>query len=90
MPHEEFKAANQDTRQSEDLKNVKKAGFKSTHEHTHAKLLPSCPTPCYPMDCQAPLFMEFSREGYWSAFLCCPPGDLPNPGIEPECPALAD
>ena len=30
MPHEEFKAANQDTRQSEDLKNVKKAGFKRT------------------------------------------------------------
>ena len=38
----------------------------------------------------ASVFMEFSREGYWSVFLCCPPGDLPNPGIEPECPALAD
>ena len=42
------------------------------------------------VDCQAPLFMEFSREGYWSMFPCCPPGDLPNPGIEPECPTSAD
>ena len=24
----------------------------------------------------------------WSGLLCPPPGDLPNPGIEPRCPAL--
>ena len=30
--------------------------------------------------CQAPLFMRFSRQEYWSG-LPCP---LPNPGIEPE------
>ena len=31
---------------------------------------------------QAPLSMEFSRQKYWSG-MPCPPGDLPNPGIEP-------
>ena len=36
--------------------------------------------------CQAPLSMEFSRQEYWSGFSS--PGDLPNPGIEPRCPAL--
>ena len=41
---------------------------------------------------QAPLSMEFSRQEYWSGFPCPPPGDLPDPGIEPESlmsPALA-
>ena len=32
---------------------------------------------------QAPLSMGFSRQEYWSGFLCPLPGDLPNPGIEP-------
>ena len=38
--------------------------------------------------CQAPLSMEFSRPEYWSGLPCPPPGDLPNPGIEPGTPAL--
>ena len=33
---------------------------------------------------QAPLSMEFSRQEYWSGLPCPPPGDLPNPGIEPS------
>ena len=37
---------------------------------------------------QAPLSMGFSRQEYWSRLLCPPPGDLPDPGIEPESPAL--
>ena len=32
---------------------------------------------------QAPLSMGFSRQGYWSGLPCPPPGDLPEPGIEP-------
>ena len=32
---------------------------------------------------QAPLSMGFSRQEYWSALPCPPPGDLPDPGIEP-------
>ena len=42
--------------------------------------------------CQAPLSMGFSRQEYWSELPCPPPGDLPNPGTEPESlmsPALA-
>ena len=30
----------------------------------------------------------FSRQEYWSGLSCPPPGDLPNPGIEPRSPAL--
>ena len=38
--------------------------------------------------CQAPLSMGFSRPEYWSRLTCLPPGDLPNPGIQPKSPAL--
>ena len=30
--------------------------------------------------------MEFFRQDYWSGFL--PPGDLPDPGIDPVSPGL--
>ena len=33
--------------------------------------------------CRAPLSMGFSRQEYWSGLPCPPPGDLPDPGIEP-------
>ena len=32
---------------------------------------------------QAPRSMGFSRQEYWSALPCPPPGHLPHPGIEP-------
>ena len=32
--------------------------------------------------CQAPLFMEFFRQEYWSELPCPPPGDLPNVGTK--------
>ena len=38
--------------------------------------------------CHAPLSMGFSRQKYWSGLPCPPPGDPPDPGIEPGCPAL--
>ena len=38
---------------------------------------------------QAPLSMEFPRQEYWSGLPFPSPGDLPNPGIKPESPALA-
>ena len=49
------------------------------------------------MDCSLPvqdnpLFMGFSRQEHYSRLPCPPPGDLPDPGIEPTCltsPALA-
>ena len=44
----------------------------------------SCLTLRNPMDhSQAPLSMGFSRQEYWSGLSFPPPGDLPNPGIEP-------
>ena len=30
--------------------------------------------------------MAFPRQEYWSGSACPPPGDLPDPGIEPESP----
>ena len=33
--------------------------------------------------CQTPLSMGFSRQEYWSRLPCPPPGDLPDPGMEP-------
>ena len=32
---------------------------------------------------QAPMSMKFSRQEYWSRWARSPPGDLPDPGIEP-------
>ena len=32
--------------------------------------------------------IEFSRPEYWSGWPIPSPGDLPDPGIEPESPAL--
>ena len=63
--------------------------------HIHGKLLPSCPTLFNPMDYSlpgSPVHESFSRQEYWSGLPCPPPGDLPNPGIEPvslTSPALA-
>ena len=45
-------------------------------------------TLCNPMDCsvapQTSLPMGFSRQEYWKGLPCPPPGDLPDPGIEPR------
>ena len=37
---------------------------------------------------QAPLFMGFSRQEYWSELPFPSLGDLPDPGIKPGSPAL--
>ena len=66
----------------------------STHTHnyimlmcawslSHVQLFPTLWTVAQ----QAPLFMGFSRQEYWSG-LPFPPRDLPNPGTEPGSPAL--
>ena len=54
----------------------------------------SCLTlqPPWTRECQAPLSMEFSRQEYWNGLPYLPPGDLPNPGIQPTflmSPSLA-
>ena len=37
--------------------------------------------------CQAPLSMGFFRQEYWNGLPCPPPGDHPDPRIEPVFPA---
>ena len=67
-----------------------------THTHTHKCVcVLSLVSLCYPRTVvlQAPLYMEFSRQEYWSSLLFLTPGDLLDPGIEPTSlasPALAD
>ena len=39
---------------------------------------------------QAPLSMGFSRQEYWSGLPCPPPGDLPDPEIEPRSALQVD
>ena len=39
---------------------------------------------------QAPLSIGFPRQEYWSGSPFPSPGDLPDPGIEPTSPVLAD
>ena len=39
---------------------------------------------------QAPPSMEFSRQEYWSGLPFPSPGDLSDPGIKPESPALQE
>ena len=50
--------------------------------HVHVFVTPQAVTR------QAPLSMGFSRQEYWSKLPFPSPGDLPDPGIEPGCPAL--
>ena len=38
---------------------------------------------------QAPLFKGLPRQEYWNGLPFALPGDLPNPGIEPESLAMA-
>ena len=38
--------------------------------------------------CQAPLYMEFLRQEYWSRLPFPTPGNLPNPGIKPGSPVM--
>ena len=46
----------------------------------------SCPTLCT-VTCKAPLYMEFSRQEYWSGLPFPSPGDLHNQGIGPTSPS---
>ena len=40
------------------------------------------------VDCQAPLTIGFSRQGYWSGLPFPSPEGLPDPGIEPGSPTM--
>ena len=55
-----------------------------------AQLLQLCPTLCDPwtVACQLPLFMEFSRQEYYSGQPFPFPWDFPDTVIKPRSPAL--
>ena len=55
---------------------------------SESEVIQSCPTLCDPMDCSLPGSMGFSRQEYWSGLPFPPPGDFPDPGIEPWSPTL--
>ena len=55
-----------------------------------AQLIQSCLTLCtlWTVDFQASPSLGLPRQEYWNGLRSPPPGDLPNPGIEPASPAL--
>ena len=61
-------------------------------QYVHVKLIQSCLTLVTPWTVthQAPLSIVFSRQEYWSGLPYPPPGDppgdLPDPGMEPASP----
>ena len=59
-----------------------------TYLETHAWVL-SRVRFCCPMDCSLPgsSVHGISRQEYWTGLSFPSPGDLPDPGIEPACPA---
>ena len=60
--------------------------------YTGCVIAQSCLTLCHPWTVahQVTLSMGFSRQEYWRRLLFSSPGDLPDLGIEPSSPALAD
>ena len=66
-------------------------GFALVQEsENESEVAQSCPTLCTPWTVayQASPSMGFSRQEYWSGLSFPFPGDLADPGIEPESPAL--
>ena len=46
-----------------------------------------CPAFCNPMKCRPNRLLwpwGFSRPEYWNGLPCSPPGDLPNPRMDPD------
>ena len=60
------------------------------HVFVKVQVTQLCLTLCDPMDCNpsgSSVHGESPQE-HWSGLPCPPPGDLPNPGIEPRSPTL--
>ena len=57
----------------------------------HVLCAQSCPTLCDRMDCSLPdsSVCGISQQEYQSRLPFPPPGDFPDPGIEPTSPAFA-
>ena len=57
--------------------------------HTHALSYDQLFATLWTVACQDAMSMEFPRQEYWGRLPFPPPGDLPNPGIEPGSPCIA-
>ena len=51
--------------------------------YVHVSSVMSKPVTLCTVACQSPLSIEFSRQEYWSTLPFPPPGNPPDPGIEP-------
>ena len=64
-----------------------------TYMQNESEVAQLCPTLCGSMDYSPPgdysLCTESSRQEYWSRMPFPPPGDLPDPEVEPPSPAVA-
>ena len=67
------------------LRNVSKVVINCMYSVSHVCLFATSWTVAH----QALLSVGFSKQEYWSGLPFPPPGDLPDPGIEPESPVLA-
>ena len=68
----------QSNQQGINLQNIQRALHSRVLSHfSHVQLFGTLWT----VACQAPLFMGFSRQQYWSGLPYPPPGDLPDPRL---------
>ena len=67
------------------LRNVSKVVINCMYSVSHVCLFATSWTVAH----QALLSVGFSKQEYWSGLPFPPPGDLPDPRIEPESPVLA-
>ena len=61
----------------------------NTHEVLSCSVVPDSFATPWTVARQAPLSVGFPRQEYWSGLPFPPPGDIPEPGIEPESPAAS-
>ena len=74
--------------EKEEMENNRGVSEEYIHDfckNVHAQL---CSTSCEPWTVahQVPLSMGVSKEEYWRRLPFTPPGDLPNPGLNPHLP----
>ena len=67
------------------MENYKRKLIYDTYVSMCAKLLQLCRlfATLWTVALQVPVSMGFSKQEYWSGLPFPPPGDLPDPGIEP-------
>ena len=63
--------------------NPKRSTCVHAQSLSHVQLL----TALWTASCQAPRSMGYSRQGYWIGLPFLPPGNVPDPEVEPVFPA---